>query len=110
MRAIVVTALFLAIASQAAAQPYGQTESRAEPWRAPVDQPGTHAAENRAHTTSRPAASAPPPPEQREARALAGAVFAKPAAAHRAAEKAAPPQDPELAAVQPKPEWSDDKS
>ncbi len=50
-------------------------------------------------------ATAPSPQEQRETRSLAAAVFAKPAAAARAADKAAPPQ-PDLNIVQAKPEWS----
>lgn len=52
-------------------------------------------------------ATALSPAEQRETRALASAVFAKPAAAARAGDKAVAAAQPDLApTVQPKPEWS----
>ncbi len=71
-----------------------------EPWRSPAPPSA-----GRAQVTSGVDATAPTAGEQRQARALATAIFAKPAAAARAADKAAPPT-PGLAAVQPKPEWS----
>jgi hypothetical protein len=105
MRAqVAILAAFLLSASAAAAQP---ATNRAEPWRTPADQPGTRAAENRARVTSDTSATGPSPAEQKEARALAAAVFAKPAAAQRAVDKVAPEAAPEWAAVQPKAEWSD---
>jgi hypothetical protein len=66
-----------------------------------------HAPPKPRNATSDLEATAPTAEEQRETRALASAVFAKPAAAARAADKAAPVTTPDLASpVQPKPEWS----
>jgi hypothetical protein len=62
-------------------------------------------APNRAKVTSGPDAVKPSPSEQREARALAVAVFAKPAAAQRAAQKVAEANAPVIAPAEPKPEW-----
>ena len=76
-------------------------QANVEPWRARVQD----APAGRAHVTSSAAATAPTAKEQREARVLATAVFAKPAAAQRAADKVAPPA-PDLAQVQPKAEWT----
>jgi hypothetical protein len=45
------------------------------------------------------------PAERRETHTLAGAVFAKPAAKARAQEKVDAASQPDLSAVQPKPEW-----
>ncbi len=44
--------------------------------------------------------------EQRDARKLATAVFAKPAAAARAADKADAANQPDFNRIEPKPEWS----
>jgi hypothetical protein len=52
----------------------------------------------------------PTPAERRETHALTGAVFAKPAAKARAQEKVDAATQPDLSAVQPKPEWTDAKS
>ena len=98
-RAAAIVLLLLVVAAPAAAQP------QEEPWRPPID-PSSQVTANRDRTTSGPAATAPSPAEQREARVLAGAVFAKPAAAERAADKAAPVVEPDLGQVQPKPEWT----
>lgn len=46
------------------------------------------------------------PEERRETRTLAAAVFAKPAAATRAADKASAAVQPDLSAVQPKENWA----
>jgi|SRR5579859_3285154 len=51
-------------------------------------------------------ATAPTPAEQHETRALAAAIFAKPAAAARAADKATAASEPDLNVVQAKPEWA----
>jgi len=88
-----------------AQQPTGP--SRAEPWRGPSDQPGTQPSDNRARITSGEAATQPSAAELREARALAAAIFAKPAAAQRAADNTGPPPPPDWAAVQPRAEWTD---
>jgi hypothetical protein len=84
----------LSLAAPAAAQVF-------EPPRAVPDE----TAANRAHVTSGPDATKPAPSEQRDARALAVAVFAKPAAAHRAAEKVEEANAPVIAPAEPKPEW-----
>jgi hypothetical protein len=80
---------------------------RAEPWRVPAGQPYTTPAGNKARVTSDVTATEPSPAEQKEARALAAAVFAKPAAAQRAVDKVAPDAAPDWAAVQPREEWTD---
>ncbi len=60
-----------------------------------------------AAATSDRKATEPTPAEQRETRTLAGAVFAKPAAAARAGDKAVAATQPDLTPhVQPKPEWT----
>ena len=56
--------------------------------------------------TSTEAAQTPTTAEQRDARKLASAVFAKPAAVQRAAEKADAANQPDLNKVEPKPEWT----
>jgi hypothetical protein len=72
-----------------------------EAHRTPTDE----GAPNRTKVTSGPDAAKPSHSEQREARALAVAVFAKPAAAQRAAEKVAEASAPAIAPAEPKPEW-----
>ena len=72
-----------------------------EPWRTPVDA----ATPNRAHVTSSEAATAPSASEKREAKALAVAVFAKPAAAQRAADKVETATTQAISPADPKPEW-----
>ncbi|MFL5295134.1 MAG: hypothetical protein ACJ798_02015 [Phenylobacterium sp.] len=104
---LALLALAGGLGAPALAQPAAPAASPAEPWRAPVDQPGTQAADNKARISSGAAAVAPSPAEQREAKALAGAIFATPAAAQKAADKAAPEQPlSDLAEVQPRPEWA----
>lgn len=100
--------LILAAAAAIAAPALAQTSpNRAEPWRGPSDQPGTRAVDNRARVTSDETATQPTAAEQHEARALAAAVFAKPAAGQRAADNVAPVAAPDLAEAQPKTEWVD---
>jgi hypothetical protein len=72
-----------------------------EPWRTPTDEPVA----NRAHVTSGEDATKLSPAEQRAAKALAVAVFAKPAAAHRAVEKVEAAAAPAVPPAEPKPEW-----
>ena len=100
-------ALFALVAAASPALAQLQTQNRAEPWRAPTDQPGSRPLDNRARVTSDASATEPSPAEQRQARLLAAALFAKPGAAQRAADKAAPAVPPDYAEVQPKPEWTD---
>jgi hypothetical protein len=50
------------------------------------------------------------PAERREAKALTTAIFARPSAAAKAAEKIDAANQPDLSAVQPKPEWTPEKS
>ena len=92
--------LILAQAGPAPAQVDPQTAVRAEPWHDPN---GTTAKPKTA--TSSPSATEPNAAEQRETRKLAGAIFAKPGAAARAADKAAPPNTADIPPAQPKPEW-----
>jgi hypothetical protein len=101
---LTLAALACGLAAPAGAQ--STAPNRAEPWRGPSDAPGMKAAENRARVTSDASATAPTPAEQREARNLAAAIFAKPGAAQAAAEKAAPDATPDYAEVQPRPEWT----
>jgi len=108
MRVPVAIAASLAVfgAAPAFAQPppAPPPEEHAEPWRGPTDQPGMKAAENRARVTSDVAAAGPSASEQKEARALAAAVFAKPAAGQRAADKVGPDATPEWAVPPPRSE------
>jgi hypothetical protein len=106
MRATVASLVVFALAAAAPALAQAPAQNRAEPWRGPSDQPGTRAADNRARVTSDAAATQPTAAEQREARALASAIFAKPGAAQRAAEKAAPETPPDYADLPAKPEWA----
>jgi hypothetical protein len=50
------------------------------------------------------------PTERRETRALTAAIFAKPGAAAKAAEKVDAANQPDLSAVQPKPLWTEEKN
>jgi len=111
MRRIILFALIIAAAtlgavSTAAAQP---TESAATPsqppgFRTPLDE----AAPNRTPVTS--GATTPKPvsiEEQRKEKALAVAVFAKPAAAKKATDKIEDANAPPIPPAEPKPEWTD---
>ena len=103
MRRVVLSAL-LAGALLSGALFFGASTAAAqvtEPWRTPTDEPVA----SRAHVTSSEAATAPSPAEQRQAKALAVAVFAKPAAARKAAEKVAEANAPAIPPAEPKPEW-----
>jgi hypothetical protein len=93
LRIAVVAAAFACAAGSAVAQE--------EPYRSKTPAP-------KAPATSTLEATAPTAAETREAQALTAAIFAKPAAAARAADKVAAENQPDLApaAVQPKPEWS----
>jgi hypothetical protein len=95
----------LLAAAPAVAQP--PPPNRAEPWRGPLDPPGTQPSTNRARVSSGEGAAQPTAAEQRQARTLAAAVFATPAAAHQAADNTAPEATPDWAAAQPRAEWTD---
>jgi hypothetical protein len=86
-------ALALSVATPAAAQ--------VETW---IEQTSDTSIES-APVTSMASAIEPTAIEQRAARAFAAVVFASPAAAMRAGEKAEAAMQPDLAAVQPKPKW-----
>jgi len=93
MRNLAAIALVAAVGFPAAAQV------------GPAPDPTAQSLANRARVTSSITATAPTPAEQREARSLVTAIFAKPAAAQRAADKAAPQTPPNLE-TSPKPEWT----
>ena len=84
-----------------AQQPSEQRDpDHVETWRSPEPPPGKPRT-----ATSSLSATAPTDAEQREARKLATAIFAAPAAGQRAADKAAPPSAANVPAAPPKPEW-----
>jgi hypothetical protein len=57
------------------------------------------------NATSDVSATEPTAAEQRQVRKMASAIFAKPGAAARAADKAAPPNNADIPPAEPKPEW-----
>ena len=83
-----------------------RAQEEAEPWRSPVPE---QAARPRA-ATSGLGATAPvsTPAQRREAHKLAAAVFAKPGAAARAAQRVDAATQPDLSLVQPRAEWTED--
>ena len=97
-RAGIAVAILLSAAASAHAQ-LPKDSIAGEPWRAPSYTPPTP------HVTSSLDATKPPAPDQHQVRTLATAVFAKPAAAQRAADKAAAAAEPPIAPAPPKTEW-----
>ena len=93
------TALGLAMTGHALAQT--TAGDAPEPWRNPAQ----GAPPARPHATSSLEATKPTATDQRQSRALAAAVFSRPAAAHRAAEKASAAAAPPIPPTDPKPEW-----
>jgi len=99
--------LLIAIGALGLAAGSARAQSVDEPMRGPepelVTKPRT--------ATSSLEATAPvaTPAERRQARTLTTAVFGRPAAAARAAEKVDEALQPDLSAVQPKPEWTEQK-
>lgn len=78
-----------------------------EPWRTPShDAPPPHATSSLDATKTTAATLT----QQRETRTLATAVFATPAAAQRAADKAAAAYEPPIAPAAPKAEWLNEDS
>lgn len=91
------------------AWPAGAQIKETQPWQPPVP-----AAEAKPRTASSDLGaatqSATTPTQQREAKALTTAVFAKPAAKAKAAQKLDDANQPDRSAVSIKPEWTEDKA
>jgi hypothetical protein len=95
----------MAVASPASAQ---SSQSVSDPSRPP--QPDFLARPRTATSDLSATAPVATPAERRETHALTAAVFGKPAAAAKAEQKVDAATQPDLSAVQPKPEWTDAKS
>jgi hypothetical protein len=99
---LVPAALMAAILAAQALPATAQVRpSIADTWRSPNAAPVAP----RPQVTSSLEATDPTPAEQREARALAAALFARPAAAAAAADKAVPITQADATPVEAKPEW-----
>jgi hypothetical protein len=98
-RLALAAVLGLAASSQAFAQATPSDDP--EPWR----NPSQGAPPAKPHATSSLEATKPTAADQRQSRALAAAVFSRPAAAHRAADKASAANTPPIPPTDPKPEW-----
>jgi hypothetical protein len=103
--ALGATAMLLSAASVAHAQDQRRASDVVEPWHAPAHEPAPAHATSSLEATQTTAATLT---QQRETRTLATAVFAKPAAAQRAADKAAEAYEPAIPPAAPKDEWLDD--
>jgi hypothetical protein len=100
---LVPAALLAAILAAHALPAFAQVgASTANTWKSPNAAP----VPPRAQVTSSLDATDPTPAEQRQARALAAALFARPAAAAAAADKAVPVTQADATPVEPKPEWA----
>jgi hypothetical protein len=99
MMAALLAAHALPAFAQASASQTGA--SQANTWRSPDAAP----VPPRKPVTSSLGATAPTPAEQRQARTLAAALFARPAAAAAAVDKAVPITQADATPVEPKPEW-----
>ena len=98
---LAVAAAVMAAAAPALAQLGDpRADERVEPWRNPEPPPGKPR-----NATSSTSATEPTAAEQREARKLATAIFAAPAAGQRAADKVAPPSAAKVPPASPKAEW-----
>ena len=95
-----LSVLSLMGAGQALAQATNQSDNP-EPWRDPTQ--GGPAL--KPHATSSLDATRPSPQDEHQSRALAAAVFSRPAAAQRAADKASAANAPKITPADPKPEW-----
>ena len=84
-----------------------RAQEEVEPWRSPT----TDGVIKPRNATSDLSATKPvaTPSERREAHALTTAIFAKPGAAARAAEKVDAANQPDLSLTPPRPEWTEDK-
>ena len=100
---LVPAALTAAILAACALPAFAQVATYpADTWRSPDAAPVAP----RKPVTSSLEATDPTPAEQREARALAAALFARPAAAAQAADNAVPISQADATPVEPKPEWA----
>lgn len=102
---IVDAILTIAVATPASAQP---SQSVTDPLR-PL-QPDFVAKPRTATSDLSATAPVATPVDRRETHALTAAVFGKPAAAAKAERKVDAATQPDLSAVQPKPEWTEPKS
>jgi hypothetical protein len=91
-------------ATPALAQPTNNSDNQ-EPWRSPVQGAPT----SKPHVTSSLEATGPAPQDAHQSRALAAAIFSRPAAAQRAADKASAANAPRITPADPKPEWLTDQ-
>lgn len=96
---VAVAGIVLAGAGAATSQASKNSDDQ-EPWNRPSVAPPP-----RPHATSSLGATDPTPQDERQSRALAAAVFSRPAAAQRAADKASAANAAKLAPADPKPEW-----
>jgi hypothetical protein len=100
--AFAAAAMLLSMGTIAHAQDQRRASVDVEPWHAPAQAPIPPHATSSLDATTTTAATLT---QQRETRTLATAVFAKPAAAQRAADKAAAAYEPPIAPAAPKAEW-----
>jgi hypothetical protein len=100
--AFAAVAMLLSAGSIAHAQDQRRADDNVESWHAPAQAPILPHATSSLDATTTTAATLT---QQRESRTLATAVFAKPAAAQRAADKAAEAYEPAIAPAPPKTEW-----
>lgn len=96
---IAAAAIVVGAAAVARAQELPRDADDVEPWR-----PAAHDSLPR-HATSSIDATKATAADQRETRTLATAIFAKPGAAQRAADKAAAALKPPIPPAEPKAEW-----
>jgi hypothetical protein len=98
---LALAAVVMAAAAPALAQSDSlHADQQVEPWHTPEGPPPKPR-----NATSDASATEPTAAEQREVRKMASAIFAKPGAAARAADKAAPPNNADIPPAEPKPEW-----
>jgi hypothetical protein len=100
--AFAATAMLLSAASLAHAQDQRRADDNVESWHAPAQPPAPPHVTSSLDATTTTASTLT---QQRESRTLATAVFAKPAAAQRAANKAAEAYEPAIPPAAPKSEW-----
>lgn len=101
--AAVIAAALLLTAATARAQGPPRDSDDVEPWRAPASEPATTRA------TSSLEATQATESDQRQARTLATAIFARPAAAQRAGDKVDAAHKPPVPPAQPRAEWLSDE-
>jgi hypothetical protein len=104
--ALAATAIFFGVGATAHAQELRREAANVEPWHTPDHAPPPPHATSSLDATKAPVAT---PEQQRETRTLATAVFARPAAGQRAADKAAEAYAPPIPPAEPKAEWLADE-